>query len=119
MMNATTLKALEMSGNRGAVSLRDVVAEAARVRAFVEAHKAKVDAAGEAFDDAREACLPVVNFSYTVTEKDFWRYPSVEAAHIVYRTLCDDDTYYWACSRLQTLELRLGEYSNKQTNFGF
>ncbi len=95
----------------------ELAAELEVLTVAIASHKARIDVAAEARDDAFEFCLPKDGWRYDVSQVDL--YPAATEADRTYRKLCDDDGYYWACSRAKDLEMLLGLGANPQMPFHF
>lgn len=118
MKTTETIKALAMSGSTFGMTMSECEAELAEMRAIVADHRARLDAAAEAFDAACGFCLPTANGFYTVWTDRFYLYPAVDAAHRAYQALKDDDLGYWAQARATDIERRVGAGWSTQTTLG-
>lgn len=102
-------------------TLSPLAREYQALKTAIAAHRAKLDAAWEVAEDAKEfAGLPKQGGMYVFDfKKDSWRYPSMHLALQQYEALKDDDGFYWAESRLRDLEMILGMGGNRQTLIPF
>ena len=107
-MNLETLKARALSGTTAGMTTAACEVERAQLAAIVAEHRARRDAAVATFDEVRDAFLPVRCGRYTVTERDYWRYPAVAVAHEALVAVEDEDLASWAQARLGDLDARLG-----------
>lgn len=96
-------------------------AEHSFLRAAVDAHRAKIEAASEVLDEAiKFAGIPVDGGRYAIDlKKEGWRSPSVQVAMEQVERLVDDSGYYWTCSRLADVERLLGVGGNNQVPMRF
>lgn len=102
-------------------TLSPLAAEYKALKSAVAAHRAKIDAAYEVAEEAKEwAGLPVRGGIYQIDfKKDSWRYPGLHVALQNLEALRDDDGFYWAESRLVDLERVLGLGFSNQTLMPF
>lgn len=90
------------------------------LKSLVEAYRDRVQAASDKVTDAMGwAGIPTRFGVYQIEPKDYWRYPSVDAAVRVRDALRDDDGFFWAESRLRDLESLLGLGYKSQTLLPF
>jgi len=117
----TTLYPLSSRSSSSLSSLSPLACEYRTLKTAIEAHRAKIDAAWEVAEEAKEfAGLPKQHGLYQFDfKKDSWRYPSMHLALQQLEVLKDDDGFYWAESRLRDLELLLGLGGNRQTLIPF
>jgi hypothetical protein len=88
-----------------------LAAELSVLRTVCAMHRAKMDVAAQASDDAEIAFEAAWGYSPRETPDHA---PGWLLAHTRYEMLCDDSGYFWTCSRVRDLEIMVEGSANGQ-----